>query len=160
MSPQQIIFGLSVVALFIVGAFVAVWHLNVPASVLVIAIMAVAAIFGVVACEIERRKALRPYWERPCTGALWKRRFPQASKADIRSFLDVVVAAFGFSSQRRLCFTPDDKVLAIYHSLFPPGMEFEDLVLNMTERYRIDLEIPWPEDITLGDLYEKAKPKG
>ena len=107
---------------------------------------------------VERRM-MRSYWSRVCTGIEWRRRFPQASKDDIRGFLKAFVDAFGFSRSRRLRFKPEDRVMDIYRMLHPPkwtladSMELESLGLRLQKDYGIDLVPFWREDITLGDLF-------
>ena len=106
---------------------------------------------------------LRRFWSRSCTGRLWKRRFPNSSKTEIREFLDLFIHAFGFSRSRRLCFAPDDHVMEIYRTLYPfpkviaDSMELEGFILKARERYGVDLLSRWREDITLGELYEHTK---
>ena len=110
---------------------------------------------------VERR-LMRRYWQRACAGKLWRDRFPTASKAEIREFLDVFVEAFGFASRRRLCFTPDDRIMDVYHTLYPvrgtaDSMEFEDFVIGLQKRYRVEILHSWREDITLGNLFIQTR---
>ncbi len=106
------------------------------------------------------------YWSRACTGAQWRRRFPQASKADIRAFLGIFVDAFGFRRSRRLCFAPDDRVMDVYRTLHPPKwavadvFELEDLVLFYDRAYGINLVPLWHENMTLGELFACTREKG
>ena len=96
---------------------------------------------------------------RACQGARWRRRFPAASRGDIRAFLTLFVGAFAFRRERRLCFSPDDQVLAIYRTLYPPtgpwadSMELETLVRDLQQSYHFDVVSFWREDITLGELF-------
>lgn len=121
-------------------------------------IAAVVLVFGFV---VERVR-LRKFWSRACTGRLWKRRFPQASKTEIREFLDLFIDAFAFSQSRRLCFSPDDRVIDVYRTLYPypklmaDSMELETFALKAGERYGVDLVPTWQEDITLGEIYEQT----
>ena len=108
--------------------------------------------------ELRIRKALQNYWSRSCTGKSWKHQFPKASKKDIRNFLFLFVDAFAFSRKKKLHFEPDDKVLEIYHSLYPSkwiadAMELETLSLDLKRTYRIDLSSIWRDDITLGEIF-------
>jgi hypothetical protein len=108
------------------------------------------------------RKLMRHYWQRACTGRHWRRRFPDASKAEIREFLDVFLEAFGFTDRRRLCFEPDDRVMDVYRSLYPvrggaDSMELEGLVASLQKRYQADFLGSWREDITLGDLFRQTR---
>jgi propanediol dehydratase small subunit len=111
---------------------------------------------------LKSRKALRAYWDRRCTGKLWRARFPQAPKDDIRHFLHVFVDAFGFSDSRRLKFSPDDEILIIYRALYPErgwpdSMELETLMLMMHKEYAVDVTEAWHEGMTLGDLFRLTK---
>jgi hypothetical protein len=91
-------------------------------------------------------------------GIRWRRRFPDSPKTEIREFLSALVDAFGFRQSRRCCFSPDDKLMDIYHAVVPPGslsdsMEIESFALRLEKRYGIDLFKTWRDDITLGELY-------
>ncbi len=107
-------------------------------------------------------KALRIYWSRVCTGFRWRRRFPEASKAEIRSFLDVLTSSFGFGDKWRLRFAPDDKVMDVYRALnplegMPDSLELEELTVRLEERYGTDFKAIWNKNITLGDLFRHAR---
>lgn len=110
---------------------------------------------------VERRR-MRHYWQRACTGRLWRQRFPAASKSEIRQFLDVFIESFSFADRRRLCFAPDDRVMDVYRALYPhryiaDGMELESLVRDLQRRYRVEIHGSWRDDITLGDLFSHTR---
>ena len=110
---------------------------------------------------IHEREKMRYYLERGCTGFRWHRRFPQASKSEIREFLDIFVEAFGYRQSWRLCFAPDDRVMDFYRIRYPircqpDGLELESFVRDLQERYGVDLLGCWREDITLGEIYEST----
>jgi propanediol dehydratase small subunit len=111
---------------------------------------------------IHERQKMRYYLERGCTGFRWRRRFPQASKSEIREFLDVFVEAFGYRRNWRLRFAPDDRVMDFYRIRYPihgepDGMELEDLVTLLSKRYGVDILHSWREDITLADLFTQTR---
>jgi propanediol dehydratase small subunit len=109
--------------------------------------------------SIRERQRMRRYLDRSCTGFQWRRRFPQSSKPEIREFLDIFVEAFGFQRRWRLCFAPDDRVMEVYRTLYPPnpggadGMELESFADGIRKRYGVDLRDSWREDITLAEIY-------
>lgn len=108
------------------------------------------------------RGALAAYWARTCTGALWRRRFPNSSKTTIRLFLGHFVDAFGFPG-RQLSFAPDDRILDVYRALYPDrstpdNLELETLAEALQRNYGIDLATLWRDEITLGDLYARTSP--
>jgi propanediol dehydratase small subunit len=109
--------------------------------------------------ELKSRRLLQRFWSRSCTGWLWKRRFPDASKDSIRDFLELFVDAFALSSDKRLKFAPDDKIMDIYKSLYPSSwwgdaLEYECLCIDLERRYGLDLtENVMDENITLGQLF-------
>ena len=115
--------------------------------------------------EIRARRRLRIYWDRRCTGMHWRRRFPLASKHDIRVFLDVFVDGFAFPRKRRLCFSPDDKVIDVYRTLYPtPGwgadsLEMETLVTLLEKRYGLDVAGLPQREYTLGELFALTHPE-
>ena len=98
-------------------------------------------------------------------GIRWRRRFAEVPKAEIREFLTLFVDAFGYDHQRRTCFSPDDRVMDIYHAENPPGsivdqMELESFALSIDERYGLDLEAIWKDDLTLGELFAHTRKRG
>ncbi len=115
------------------------------------------------AFAIARRKRLQKYWSRPCAGRQWRQRFPNATKQDVRSFLQAFLDAFGFSKKNRLKFNPDDKVMDVYRTIYPPGsavdsMELETFALKLEREYGVDLVTAWkPEETTLGDVFEMTR---
>jgi len=117
-------------------------------------------LFVVVALTLLQKGNLESYWKRKCTGYLWKRAYPQSSKAEIRAFLGVFVRAFGFKSTQKLNFAPSDKVMEIYRSLYPPkwtiadSLELETLAMDLEKNYGLVLEKSWSEDVTLGEIFE------
>ena len=105
---------------------------------------------------------MRRFVDRGCAGFRWRRRFPDASKSEIREFLDIFIEAFGFKLSWRLCFMPEDRVLDVYRALYPlrgtpDGMEMESVVLDLEKRYHVDMVSSWREDITLADLFAKTR---
>jgi hypothetical protein len=108
--------------------------------------------------EIKARRRLRVYWDGCCTGIQWRRRFPSASKQEIRAFLDLFVDGFAFPRKRRLCFSPDDKVYEIYRTLYPSlggadALEMETFAKLLEDKYRLDVEHLPEREYTLGDLF-------
>ena len=102
------------------------------------------------------------FWTRACTGIRWRRRFPESPTPDIREFLDIFTDAFGFSSASRCYFSPDDRVLEVYRALYPDrfmadALELETLESRLRQRYGIDMESFWREDITLGEVFSFTK---
>jgi len=110
--------------------------------------------------ELRLRRLLHErYWDRVCTGRDWKRRFPTTSKTEIREFLDLFVVAFAFPRKRCLCFSPDDRVIDIYRTLYPSkgwgdALEMETLVEMLEERYGVEVAKFGRDGITLGEIYE------
>jgi propanediol dehydratase small subunit len=123
-------------------------------------IVLLAAVIFVLS-SIRERKRMRRYLNRACAGFRWKRRFPHASKPELREFLDIFVEAFGFRRGWRSYFAPDDRVMDVYRTLYPvrgtpDGIELESLVTELRRRYGVDLLGSWHEDITLGEIYERT----
>lgn len=128
-----------------------------------IIVLLAAVIF--VLSSVRERQRMRRYLDRACAGFRWRRRFPQASKSELREFLDIFVEAFGFRQSWRLYFAPDDRVMDVYRTIYPirgtpDGMELETLGLSLEKRYGMDFLTIWREDITLGEIYEQTHPVG
>jgi hypothetical protein len=127
-----------------------------------IAVIVFFAVVILVLGSIQERQKLRRFLERGCAGFRWRRRFPQASKSEIREFLDIFVEAFGFRRSWRLSFAPDDRVIDVYRTLYPAGsltdnMELESLVGDLQKRFGVDILDSWQEDITLADLFIQTR---
>ncbi|MGO8765858.1 MAG: hypothetical protein ACLQSR_12095 [Limisphaerales bacterium] len=127
----------------------------------IIAIVFFAAMIFVLA-DANTRRVMRRFVERGCTGFRWRRRFPDASKSEIREFLDIFVEAFGFKQNWRLYFAPEDRVMDVYRALYPghvrpDEMELEILVKDLQKQYRVDILSSWREDITLADLFAQTR---
>lgn len=125
-------------------------------------LIAVMALFLIGLMQLARGFTLPRFWDRHCMGIRWRRRFPDAPKADIREFLTILVDAFGYSHTRRTCFSPDDRVMDVYQAEYPLGnfgdnLELETMMGNLEERYGVDLTSVWRGDVTLGELYEHAR---
>ena len=129
-------------------------------TIIVIACFVAAALLS---GWLTERRRMSNYWSRVCTGPEWKRRFPQAPKDEIRAFLKAFVDAFAFRRSRGLCFTPDDRVMDVYRTLYPPkrtladSMELESFGLQFHKLYGIDLVPVWRDDITLGELFALSR---
>ena len=161
MSVIRIVVGLLVAGLILVGELVAYQHFGFEAKWVPIVLFAILALAGGTLMHYQAWKALRPYWERACTGIRWRRRFPDSPKAEIREFLDLFIDEFGFGRRRRCCFLPEVRIMDVYHAIYPPGsavdgMELEGLCRRLKKRYGIDFATSWREDITLGEMYEKT----
>ena len=135
-----------------------------PASVMlkIITIVFIVAVVFVLA-DMNTRRIMARFVERGCAGFRWRRRFPDASKTEIRDFLDIFIASFGFKQGWRLCFRPEDRVMDVYRALYPPGrsladgMELESLVQDLEKRFQVDILGSWREDITLADLFTQTR---
>lgn len=137
-----------------------------------VCLLGVAILVGLASLPIviKRRKALKIYWGRRCTGKLWRSRFPEADTEDIRRFLQVFVDGFAFRERWRLKFSPDDDIMDIYRALnpergWPDAMELETLTEMLQQEYGIDLAKLWREGMTLGSVFEltqerKSQPNG
>jgi len=71
------------------------------------------------------------------------------------------VKAFAFSDNEKLKLRPDDKILEIYKALYPSkwtpdALEFETLAKDLQQRYSVELEKIWRDDLTLGDLFTEC----
>ena len=126
-------------------------------------LIAVIIFFFIVPVLAGRHRTIQRYWDRHCMGIRWRRRFPNAPKTDIREFLTIFVDAFCYDHKRRTCFSPDDRVMDVYRADYPcpsvmaDSMELETLGLSLEERYGIDFDTVWRDDITLGELYEHTQ---
>jgi len=131
-------------------------------SIPMLLIIAVGVLIAVVD-ELTRKRRLRSYWRRSCAGADWRRSFPDASKEEIRFFLQLFADAFAFERKNRLKFAPDDKLTEIYLLMYPPGsigdaMELETFADRLDRQYNVDLTAQdnW-ENLTLGQLFEMIR---
>ncbi len=130
-------------------------------NIILLAIVFAIAIAYSLYSLLKSRGLLKKYWVRSCTGKEWKRQFPNVSNRDIRNFLEAFTMAFLFSSKRNLKFKPDDKVMDIYHALYPvngaDACELEAFAMNLEKNYAIDLYKVPIQNITLGELFEMTR---
>src|SRR5262245_54522345 len=156
MSPVRITIGLLVTAIFFAVELLAFWRFNFSATWIPVALFLFVALGGGLIIDLQRRERLHRYWRRACTAFRWHRRFPDAPNSEIRDFLDLFVDAFAFSPKRRCCFSPDDRIMEVYRTIYPSNgfgadsMELEFLCKMIEKRYRFDLATSWHEKITLG----------
>ena len=161
MSAIRVMIGVLIGACMLAGEITVFWCFSLPMKwVFFVFIIPTGLAVGFF-LQMQSRQALKPYWNRACTGIRWRRRFPAAPKTEIREFLDLFIEAFMFRQRRRFCFLPDDKVLDIYRALYPPGsladsLELETFCMKLEKRYGINFATSWPEDITLGEIYAKT----
>ena len=162
MSLRNVAVGLGFGICLLAGGLAAAWRFSIHPLWVPFTICLLGGFIVSMTDARQRRAFLQPFWDRACTGIRWRRRFPDSGAAQIREFLDLFVDAFAFPQKRRLCFSPDDKVLGVYRGLYPHRlgadmMELEFLTRRMRERYGVDLAAFWREDITLGDLYAHTR---
>jgi hypothetical protein len=106
----------------------------------------------------------RPYFGRSCQGAGWRRAFPNASKQEIRAFLQIFVDAFAFDGIERLKLNPNDRIMDIYRALYPKkwmadALEMETLARDLQRGYELTLVDIWKDGLTLGELFECLRQK-
>lgn len=83
----------------------------------------------------------------------WHQQFPNASKAEIREFLNIIthpVKDCGFS--------PDEKLIGVYRDLYgptatPDQTKIENLANELAQRYGVKVLNLLREDMTAGELY-------
>jgi len=119
------------------------------ASVLIVAFLNTKA-------PMEER--FRAYYARSCTGRAWMKRFPAAKKEEIRAFLDIVIDSFDLDPKKKLAFSPDDRVMDIYRTMYPKNsllddMECERLVIECERRYGLDILKHCSDSATLGEIF-------
>jgi hypothetical protein len=125
-------------------------------------ILIIALVAGV-PCGIAHRRSFARFASRKCAGRAWLRAFPDARKQEIREFLRLLVDAFGLRRRHLLKFHPDDPVMDIYRAINPPDwtladqMEVECFAMMLKKRYGVALESFWRDDITLGEVFGRAR---
>jgi propanediol dehydratase small subunit len=162
MSRVRIALALLIGICFLAAEFGAVWYLGLPEKWVPIGLFLFLGLTGGFVAQIQVRKALRPYWDRACTGIRWRRRFPDSPKSSVRDFLDLFVDAFAFPRKRRCCFLPEDRVMDVYRALYPSGgladsLELETFCNMLKKKYGVDLAASWRGDITLGEIYAQIR---
>jgi hypothetical protein len=107
----------------------------------------------------------RPYKGRGSQETAWRDRCGEGlGEAD--AVLTILCEAFGFNSDDRYKFGPDDQVMGIYRGRYPrwkvwewgDSMEIESLMMALDTQYGIDVP-DWRPDISLGDIVELAGEK-
>ena len=131
-------------------------------TITILLVIVMAVMVAAIPIERERKRRLQRYWDRICTGAEWRRRFPDRPKEDIRRFLEAFIDGFAFKSNQRLKFGPDDKVMGIYRALYPSkdwpdALELESFASNLQRTYGFDLSQVHDENATLGQIFEMIR---
>ena len=118
--------------------------------------------------ELKRRKRLNVYWQRlsVANARKWKKMFPDASTKEIRDFFDEFSDGFAFTRRYSLKFSPNDQVMKIYRTMYPPeelfsvdALELETFAANLEQKYDIKFIEIWNEDLTLGKLFTTINKK-
>lgn len=130
-----------------------------PLQISAVVLVAVVVFIMMTPFERERKRRLQRYWDRACMGREWRRRFPDVSKEKIRRFLQIFVDGFAFKNKDRLKFSPDDKLMDVYRSLYPSDgwpddLEVETFALFLRDEYQFDLAQVQDSEVTLGNLFE------
>jgi len=128
------------------------------AIIIIVSVLRVALLNKQAPIEVR----FRAYYERSCTGRAWMRRFPAAEKEEIRAFLGIFIDAFDLDQKKKLAFSPDDRVIDIYRTMYPKNsliddMECERLVIECEEHYGIDITKHCSENATLGDIFNATR---
>ena len=160
MKLRNIVIGLLAGIFLLCVSFAAGFYFLISPMPFLFGCLLVAILLYGVGIERKRRAFLQPFWTRKCTGVLWKRRFPASRASEIREFLEIFVSTFGFPSNRKLFFSPQDKVLEVFEGINPDGMpdclELEEFALAMQKKYKVDIAAFWKTDITLGELFSRT----
>jgi hypothetical protein len=116
-----------------------------------------------IASELARRRRLAPILTRSSAENDWLRNFPDAPEAEIRTFLKIFGDAFALRSRHDLKFRPSDRIMDVYHAIYPPkwtladAMELEIFALLLKRRYGISLQLTWRDDLTLGEIFNQTR---
>ena len=112
--------------------------------------------------ERRVRKGLRRYRERRCTGAAWRRAFPDRPKEDIRTFLTLFAQSLDLRGTPILSFAPSDRIIDVYDAVNPidgqpDACELETFARELAREYAVDLEAIWHANLTLGEVFQRAR---
>jgi hypothetical protein len=158
MSGRNIIVGLACGVCLLAVSFLVWWRWSI--NPLLLPFLAVTVLGIGMSIREERRRVafVQRFWDRSCTGLLWRKFFPKSNAAQIREFLNMFIDAFLFDRKRGIYFSPDDKIMQIYRGLYPDrlrpdAMELEFLASRLRKRYGIDAANFWRDDITFGELF-------
>lgn len=128
----------------------------VATGIVVKLVVAVMQTLDAASYEWQRARAVRHYRARPCQGRAWRRACPNATSQDIRRFLRIVTASFGFRRHRILSFAPDDRVMDLFRACAPgtyDQMELETMTSLIKHAYGTNLQKMWHAEITFGELF-------
>ncbi len=131
-------------------------------SYIFIILIVLVGVFWALRNERRRAAALQTYWDRSCQGREWKRAFPDSTAEEIRTFLCLLVDCFGFKAKNQLCFSPKDRLLAIYRASNPDPtapdiLEIETFGRELEALYGLSFSAAWNGETTLGEIYARAK---
>jgi hypothetical protein len=120
--------------------------------------LAVIVVAGVIWTTIWGGNVPKTYRERSCMGKKWMNQFPNVSKDDIRTYLEIFINSFSFDSKHKLMFNPDDKVMDVYRAVYPSkgwpdGLELESFAISLEKKYSVNFSDLWNEQLTIGELF-------
>jgi len=147
------------ILLFFMFAAFALGFIGIKWKSLVIMLIASLGLLLALSMALIRWKLMQRYWSRKCTGPEWARRYPRCSKDQIRGFLDILIASFGYKTKDRLKFSPQDGIMEIYDAEYPGGSpdacELDEFFDTLDKKYGIDPRT-LQKEVTLGELFERA----
>lgn len=101
------------------------------------------------------------YLNRSCQGLRWRRAYPEASKREIRAFLQFFAEAFAIKDKHMLQIAPQDELLQLYRARYPSrggedALEFETLAQDMLKQFGLKLAGLWHDHLTVGELFSQV----
>ncbi|HEV2327157.1 MAG TPA: hypothetical protein VGY56_00025 [Verrucomicrobiae bacterium] len=92
------------------------------------------------------------------TNRQWNQLFPNASKAEIREFLEVLFRSFDEPLPENYRLSPSDKLIRAYRAIYGPDTapdktEIENLANQLAQRYGVEVLNSLREDTTVGELF-------
>jgi hypothetical protein len=126
---------------------------------IILTLMIIAVVLGLIHDRVPK-----PFRDRKCMGAAWKRAFPDADSAEIRKFLRGLTWAFDFKANHGLKFAPTDTFMEIYSGIYkhqwtPDNMEDVEFVLTLEDLFGKKFPDSLSErDATLGEIFDAMRP--
>lgn len=118
--------------------------------------MVIAGILGLMHDRIPK-----PFRERKCMGAAWKKTFPDVDASEIRKLLKILTHVFGFNRKDGLKFAPTDTFMEIYSGIYKhpwivaDELEHVEFILTLEEDFGKEYPNELAEkDATLGEIFE------
>lgn len=129
-----------------------------PVLIIVVLIVTIFATGSFVAS-----RKLKSFTNRGPAIHLWRKKFPNATAEEIRTFLEIFTEAFGINKKHGITLQPSDLMFDIYATRNNPNLsadslEYETFLVMIENHYNKRLSNQLQKSTTLGEVFALTHP--